>query len=82
MYYRRILTFLREYRPQGQGMHLSWCDVKAFLKSLLVIGVLSRGRREYWKFFTKALLFHRRAFPEAMTLAIIGYHFRRVASAL
>ena len=82
MYYRRILTFLREYRPQGQGIHLSWCDVKAFFKSLLVMGVLSRGRREYWKFFTRALLFHRRAFPEAMTLAIIGYHFRRVASAL
>jgi radical SAM superfamily enzyme YgiQ (UPF0313 family) len=82
MYYRRILTFLREYRPQGQRIHLSWRDVKAFFKSLWVMGVLSRGRREYWKFFTKALLFHRRAFPEAMTLAIIGYHFRRVASAL
>ena len=82
MYYRRILTFLREYRPQGQGIHLSWRDVKAFFKSLWVMGVLSRGRREYWKFFTKALLFHRRAFPEAMTLAIIGYHFRRVAWAL
>ena len=82
MYYRRILTFLREYRPQGQGIHLSWGDVKAFIKSLWVMGVLSRGRRQYWKFLTKALLFHRRAFPEAMTLAIIGYHFRRVASAL
>jgi len=82
MYYRRILTFLREYRPQGQGIHLSWCDLKAFFKSLWVMGILSRGRRQYWKFLTKALLFHRRAFPEAMTLAIIGYHFRRVASAL
>jgi radical SAM superfamily enzyme YgiQ (UPF0313 family) len=82
MYYGRILTFLREYRPQGRGVHLSWCDVKAFIKSLLVMGVLSRGRREYWKFCTKSLLFYRRAFPEAMSLAIIGYHFRRVALAL
>ena len=82
MYYRRILTFLREYRPQGQGIHLSWRDVEAFIKSLWVMGIVSRGRRQYWKFLTKALLFHRRAFPEAMTLAIIGYHFRRVASAL
>ncbi len=82
MYYRRILTFLREYRPQGQPIHLSWCDMKAFFKSLWVMGILSRDRREYWKFFTKALLFHRRAFPEAMTLAIMGYHFRRVASGL
>jgi radical SAM superfamily enzyme YgiQ (UPF0313 family) len=82
MYYRRILTFLREYRPQEQRIHLSWCDVKAFFKSLWVMGILSRGRRQYWKFLTKALLSHRRAFPEAMTLAIIGYHFRRVALAL
>ena len=82
MYYLRILTFLREYRPQGQRIHLSSRDVKAFIKSLWVMGVLSRGRRQYWKFLAKALLFHRRAFPEAMTLAIIGYHFRRVASAL
>jgi len=82
MYYRRILTFLRSYRPRGQGIHLPWCDVKAFLKSLWIMGITSRDRRECWKFFTKALLFHRRAFPEAMTLAIIGYHFRRVASAL
>jgi radical SAM superfamily enzyme YgiQ (UPF0313 family) len=81
-YYHRILTFLREYRPQGQRLHLSWCELKAFFKSLWVMGIVSRGRREYWKFFTKALLFHRRAFQEAMTLAIIGYHFRRVASAL
>ncbi len=82
VYYRRILTFLREYKPQGPKFYLSWTDIQAFLKSLWIIGVRSRGRREYWKFFTKTLLFHRRAFPEAMTLAILGHHFRRVASEL
>ena len=81
-YYQRILTFLREYNPQGPRFYLSWTDIKAFLKSLWIIGARSRGRREYWKFFTRTLLFHRRAFPEAMTLAIIGHHFRRIASAL
>ena len=82
MYYRRILTFLHQYQPQGQRIHISRGDLKAFFKSIWVMGVLNRGRREYWKFFTTVLLFHRRAFAEAMTLAIIGYHFRRVASAL
>ncbi|HOW18452.1 MAG TPA: DUF4070 domain-containing protein, partial [Phycisphaerae bacterium] len=82
MYYRRILTFLREYRPQGPRFHTSWPDIKAFLKSLWVMGIANRGRREYWKFLWKTLRTHRRAFPEAMTLAIIGYHFRRIASAL
>jgi radical SAM superfamily enzyme YgiQ (UPF0313 family) len=82
MYYRRILTFLSEYRPQGPRFHLSWREVMAFFKSLWIMGVWTRGRREYWKFLSRTLLFHRRAFPEAVTLAIIGHHFRRVASAL
>jgi radical SAM superfamily enzyme YgiQ (UPF0313 family) len=82
MYYRRIREFLSEYRPQGPRFHSSWSDVKAFLKSLWIMGVWSHGRREYWKFLSQTLLFHRRAFSEAMTLAIIGYHFRRVASTL
>ncbi len=81
-YYRRILTFLREYRPTGPRLHLSWCDVVAFFKSLWIIGLRTRGRREYWKFFVKTLLFHRKAFSEAMTLAILGYHYRRIARAL
>lgn len=81
-YYRRILTFLSEYKPAGPRTRLYWHDVRAFCKSLWIMGVLTRGRREYWKFVTKTLLFHRRAFGEAMTLAITGYHFRKVASAL
>jgi len=46
------------------------------------MGVWNRGRREYWKFVTKTLLFYRHSFGEAMTLAITGHHFRRVASML
>ncbi len=82
MYYRRIRAFLSEYRPQGPRFRLSCRDIKAFLKSLWIMGIWSRGRREYWKFLSRAVLFHWRAFPEAMTLAIIGHHFRRVAATL
>jgi hypothetical protein len=82
MYYHRIRAFLSEYRPQGPRFRLSCRDIKAFLKSLWIMGIWSRGRREYWKFLSRAVLFHWRAFPEAMTLAIIGHHFRRVAATL
>jgi len=81
-YYRRILTFLREYKPSGPKFHLAGHDVRAFLKSLWIIGLKSPGRREYWKFLVKTVLFHRRSFSEAMTLAIQGYHYRRIARAL
>jgi len=81
-YYRRILTFLREYRPRGPRFQISRSDVLALIKSFWVIGLRGPGRREYWKFLARILLFHRRAFAEAMSLAIYGYHYRRIAATL
>ncbi|MBM4093460.1 MAG: DUF4070 domain-containing protein, partial [Planctomycetes bacterium] len=81
-YYRRILTFLAEHYPQGPKMKLSWTDFKAFLKSLWVMGVWHGGRRAFWRFLTTVLVFHPRQVTAAMTLAIYGYHFRRVAAGL
>ena len=60
----------------------SWSDFRALVRSFWVMGVRTPGRREYWKFFTRALLFHRSKLPEAMSLAITGYHFRVIADAL
>jgi radical SAM superfamily enzyme YgiQ (UPF0313 family) len=81
-YYRRILRFLREYRPGGPRIRPSWDDWMALVKSLWVMGIRTRGRREYWKFLTRVLMSHRRKFSEAMTLAIMGHHFRKVAAAI
>lgn len=81
-YYRRIHIFLRDYRPTGPRTRLHRQEVFAFLRSLWIMGVLSRGRREFWKFLTRALVFHRSKLTEAMTLAITGHHFRRVAASV
>ena len=81
-YYKRLGAFLREYKPSGPRTPPNADDVRAFFKSLWIMGVLTRGRREYWKFLSRVLLFHRKSFPEAMNLVIMGYHFRRVAASL
>lgn len=81
-YYRRIQTFLRAYRPNGPRPRLTRTDVSAFLKSLWVMGVIRRGRREYWKFLIKTLVHHRAVFAEAMSLAITGLHFRKVSASI
>jgi radical SAM superfamily enzyme YgiQ (UPF0313 family) len=81
-YYRRILTFLQEYQPRGPGLRLTMRDFLALVRSLWVIGVCGPGRRAYWKFVAKVMLFHRRLLHNAMTLAIMGHHFRRVAAAV
>ena len=81
-YYRRIRTFLAAYQPRGPASRISGADVKAFLKSLWVLGVREPGRRAYWGLFWSTLLARPRKFHAAMELSILGHHFRRVARSL
>ena len=79
-YYGRIRTFLRTYRPCGPAPRLSAADVRAFLRSLWVLGVRHAGRRAFWRLVTTSLLSGRAKFRVAMELSILGHHFRQVAS--
>jgi radical SAM superfamily enzyme YgiQ (UPF0313 family) len=81
-YYQRIRTFLKSHRPTGPRQRLSWADFVAFLKSFWVLGVWHRGRVGYWRLFWGTLIRYPRQFPHAIELAILGYHFRRVANSL
>jgi len=81
-YYQRIRTFLAHQKPSGPRLRLSWPDLEAFVKSLWLLGVWHGGRLAYWRLFVTTLLRRPQQFSKAMELAIMGYHFRRVASAL
>jgi radical SAM superfamily enzyme YgiQ (UPF0313 family) len=81
-YYRRIRTFLKHHKPQGPTLRLSFADLQAFFKSFWLLGVWDRGRHFYWGFFWETLLRRPRQFRYAIELAIIGYHFRRIANRL
>jgi radical SAM superfamily enzyme YgiQ (UPF0313 family) len=81
-YYQRIRTFLKQYRPSGPRVRLSPSDVQAFLKSFWLLGIWDRGRHNYWRFFWSTLLRRPGQLRYAIELAVIGYHFRRVASRL
>lgn len=81
-YYQRIRTFLENHRPSGPRLRVSPSDLKAFLKSFWMLGILERGRHNYWRFFWSILLRRPRQLRCAIELAVIGYHFRRVASRL
>lgn len=81
-YYRRIRTFLENYRPRRSQVRLSWSDIQAFLKSFWMLGIRERGRHFYWYFFWSTLLWRPRQFRHAIELAVMGYHFRRVARRL
>jgi len=76
-YYERIYRFLDEYRPARRS-RVVFCDLVAFLKSIWHLGIVGRARFYYWKLIAKSLLKHRRAFPEAVTLAVLGVHFQKI----
>ncbi len=79
-YYRRVTTFLRDYRPLPRGkFQLKPGYLRALMKSMLILGVLGKERFHYWRLFFWSLIRRPRLFPTAITLAIYGFHFRKVA---
>jgi radical SAM superfamily enzyme YgiQ (UPF0313 family) len=76
-YYQRVLDFLSHYKPRIR-QKLNKGDVVAFLNSIVKLGIQSQDRTEYWKFLYRAYRTNRQAFSEAVTLAIMGYHFQKV----
>ena len=81
-YYQRIHAFLRSFEPRGPVLRRSPADVKAFLRSLWLLGVWHRGRSRYWLLLWSTLLASPRKLPTAIELSILGYHFRKVAGSL
>jgi len=77
-YYDRVLTFLRHYKPLScTRVRITHTDVEAFLKSVWRLGIIGRGRLGYWKLILWSMR-SPRYFHLAVTLAIYGFHFRKV----
>jgi radical SAM superfamily enzyme YgiQ (UPF0313 family) len=78
-YYKRIREFLLNYRRVRVGFsnfHLT--NLKAFFRSIFIIGVINKGRGEYWKFLFWTLINRPGLFVDAVTYAVYGYHYRKV----
>jgi radical SAM superfamily enzyme YgiQ (UPF0313 family) len=77
-YYKRIRTFIKSYKPTVRGK-MSWNDIRAFFKSMLVIGIASNSRFQYWKLFFRTVFTKPKALPMAIELTIYGLHFEKMA---
>ena len=80
MYYERVRTFLRQYKPPRIRYHLDLQSVLALGRSIYHLGIRGIERTQYWKLFFWSLFRRPRQFPLAITLSIYGYHFRQVAA--
>jgi len=78
-FYARVKKFLENYKPLDTGLgRLSLSEVKAFFVSIFVLGIKEKERFHYWRLFLWSVFSRPRLAPLAVTLAIYGYHFRKV----
>lgn len=78
-YYERLKIFLSEYHmPSEAQLRITFRDIRAFFRSLWILGIMEKGRHYFWNLLFFTLKEHPEKFTLALTLAIYGFHFRRV----
>ena len=78
-YYKRVISFLKHYNPPFKAQKkISFPDLRALFRSIIIIGILNKGRRYYWELFFWSLFNKPQVFPLAVTYSIYGYHYRKV----
>ena len=78
-YYKRIVTFLKEYRRFAKETKLSFrLKVRALVRAVWKLGIREKGKKYFWKMCFWTLIKKPNMLPEAISLAIYGYHYRIV----
>ncbi len=78
-YYARVISFLKHYNPPIHLQHkISVNSILAFIKSIFYIGIFRKNRRYYWELLFWSLFNKPKAFPQAVTYSILGYHYQKV----
>ena len=78
-YHARVKRFLKEYQPhQGKVFRVQYIHLKAFAKSLVILGVIAKERVYFWRLLVWSAFRRPRLFPLAVSLSIFGFHFRKV----
>jgi len=77
-YYKRAMTFLREYKRPKVRTPLDFQRLLAVLRSSIRLGIFGKERFQYWKLLFWTLFRRPQFFTLAITLAIYGHHFRKI----
>jgi radical SAM superfamily enzyme YgiQ (UPF0313 family) len=77
-YYRRLKTFLLEYKAPKIKTSLDFQRTLAFFRSVYHLGIIGKERIHYWKLLVWTRFRRPKLLPLAITLAIYGHHFRKV----
>ena len=79
-YYKRALDCLSRFKqnkiePRRTDL---MNDLKAFVKIVVTLGVRDRERVQFWSYLFRLIRYYPREFAHGMTLAAMGYHFRKI----
>jgi hypothetical protein len=79
-YYQRALNCLERVvagAPDARRNRVA-SDVVTLFRIVLALGIRDRARGEFWRYLRCAITWHREKFAEAVRLAAVGYHFRKL----
>jgi len=80
-YYERVRIFLREYVPHKEKkmpFRLRPNYLAAFFRSIVVLGIIGKERFHYWGLLFWTIFRCPALLPQAVTLSIYGFHFRKI----
>ena len=82
VYYARVKTFLREFHGPTIKCSLDRHRLRAFMRSIIRLGILGRERFQYWKLLIWVSIRKPHLISTSISLAILGFHFRKIAQQL
>lgn len=78
-YYKRIITYLREYNKISVNVKLTLrLQIKALSKTIWKLGITEKGKFHFWKLMLWTIMKKPLLITEAVTHSIYGYHYRMV----
>lgn len=81
-YAERVCTFIDEYKPRYQMTKLKRRDIVALVRSIFYLGIFNRAGYYYWKVVFHTVSKNPKAFPDVISLLLVGFHCRKVAHKL
>ena len=78
-YYQRIKTFFREYKAPKLRTRFKFNNIFALFRAIYYLGILGKERFQFWNLLLWTCVHHRELLTLSITLAIYGYHYRKVS---
>ena len=81
-YYRRALDCLSRFKQDKLEPRSSTLidDFKSLVKIIMTLGVRDRERMQFWNYLFRVIRLYPRNFAHGLTLAAMGYHFRKITA--